>query len=254
MKIKVNGELEYDTNSVLQHHITPGRMYIAGTPLKSGGTAAGGANRDHELVALKDVKTFGCGAYHSMVVVVGDLAYACGLNNYGQLGLGGQETTSKDYMTPVPALHHQGIVSMKGGMHHSLVLRSNGRMLAFGRADSGQIGSSKASTKTGEFASTPVTDACHISFRYYFSRHSINVEFWRVAQQVEPELPADAFVVGIGCGGNHNLALTDKNEVYSWGYGDMLALGHGEEKDEVLPKKLNFSKAKIKNITITQVL
>lgn len=60
-------------------------------------------------------------------------------------------------------------------------------------------------------------------------------------------------MVGIGCGGNHNLALTEKNEVYSWGYGDMLALGHGEEKDEVLPKKLNFSKAKIKNITITQV-
>lgn len=71
--------------------------------------------------------------------------------------------------------------------------------------------------------------------------------------QLEPDLPADAFVTGIGCGGNHNLALTEKNEVYSWGYGDMLALGHGEEKDEVLPKKLNFSKAKIKNITITQV-
>lgn len=71
--------------------------------------------------------------------------------------------------------------------------------------------------------------------------------------QLEPELPADARVVGIDCGGNHNLALTDKNEVYSWGYGDMLALGHGEEKDENLPKKLNFTKAKIKNITITQV-
>lgn len=70
---------------------------------------------------------------------------------------------------------------------------------------------------------------------------------------MEPELPADVRVVGIDCGGNHNLALTSQNEVYSWGYGDMLALGHGDEKDETLPKKLNFTKAKIKNITITQV-
>lgn len=71
--------------------------------------------------------------------------------------------------------------------------------------------------------------------------------------QIDPDVPADTKVVGIACGGNHNLALTDKNEVYSWGYGDMLALGHGDEKDELLPKKLNFTKAKIKNITITQV-
>jgi alpha-tubulin suppressor-like RCC1 family protein len=156
MKIKINGEMEYDTASVLQHHITPGRMYIGSAAAHSGGTAAGGVNKDSMLVAIKDVKTFGCGAYHSMVVVVGDLAYACGLNNYGQLGLGGSDTTAQDYLVPVPALHGKGIISMKGGMHHSLVLSSHGRMLAFGRGDSGQLGSSKASTKTGEFSSTPV--------------------------------------------------------------------------------------------------
>jgi len=36
-------------------------------------------------------------------------------------------------------------------------------------------------------------------------------------------------------------------------YGDMLALGHGEEKDELLPKRLNFSRTAVKNITVTQV-
>ena len=35
----------------------------------------------------------------------------------------------------------------------------------------------------------------------------------------------------------------------------MLALGHGLEQDELLPKKLNFAKCKaIKNINITQVV
>ena len=34
------------------------------------------------------------------------------------------------------------------------------------------------------------------------------------------------------------LALNAENDVYSWGYGDMLALGHGKEKDEDAPKKI----------------
>jgi alpha-tubulin suppressor-like RCC1 family protein len=51
--------------------------------------------------------------------------------------------------------------------------------------------------------------------------------------------------VAIACGGNHNLVITASNDVYTWGYGDMLALGHGLEADEPLPKRINFSKAKI---------
>jgi alpha-tubulin suppressor-like RCC1 family protein len=49
--------------------------------------------------------------------------------------------------------------------------------------------------------------------------------------------------VSIACGANHNLVLTSKNDIYSWGYGDMLALGHGKERDELVPKKLNFEKS-----------
>ena len=43
-----------------------------------------------------------------------------------------------------------------------------------------------------------------------------------------PDLPPEVCVSAIACGGNHNLALTDKSEVYSWGYGDMLALGESQ--------------------------
>ena len=33
----------------------------------------------------------------------------------------------------------------------------------------------------------------------------------------------------------------------------MLALGHGVEKDEYAPKKVNFDKAKIPNLQVSQV-
>lgn len=50
------------------------------------------------LKRVSNVKALGCGAYHSMVVVVGDIVYACGLNNYGQLGLGDNDTEARDYL------------------------------------------------------------------------------------------------------------------------------------------------------------
>lgn len=157
MKIKIGDEMEYDTANVLQFHLTPGKMYISKQGVVLSGTT-GKPNNDSQLVAVKDVKAFGCGAYHSMVAVVGDLVYACGLNNYGQLGLGGDDTSAQDYLVPVPALRNKGIIALHGGMHHSLVLSSTGRMLTFGRGDSGQLGSSAASTKSaGDFSSTPVS-------------------------------------------------------------------------------------------------
>jgi regulator of chromosome condensation len=112
-------------------------------------------------------------------------------------------------------------------MHHSLVLSSSGEVFAFGRGDSGQLGSSEVSMKSaGDFCEKPV----------------------------HPTFPvAGIKITTINCGGNHNLALTEKGEVYTWGYGDMNALGHGKDDDEYLPKKINFEKAKIKNIRVTQV-
>eukprot|EP01041_Mallomonas_annulata_P006089 gene6089-12293_t len=157
---------------------------------------------------------------------------ACGLNNYGQLGSGGTE--SQPLLRHVKGLDDQNIVAVKGGMHHSLVLTSSGVLWAFGRGDSGQpppvavtlgIGRLQGGS-AGDFAPLPE----------------------------EVQLPANAgHVVSIACGSNHNLAVTDKNEVYSWGYGDMLALGHGKDKDEPTPKRLNFKDAKVENITLKQV-
>ena len=178
MKIKVNGEMEYDSKNILQHHLTPGRMYIANAAVGSAGTTGSGDNRDGRLVAVRDVKAFGCGAYHSMLVCVGDVVYACGLNNYGQLGLGSSsDTAARDYLVPVPALTGRGVIALKGGMHHSLVLRSNGRLLAFGRGDSGQLGSSASSSKSaGDFSATPVssdtTYICFIPLQLFSSQRS----------------------------------------------------------------------------------
>lgn len=45
----------------------------------------------------------------------------------------------------------------------------------------------------------------------------------------------------LACGANHNLVVSTKNEVYSWGYGDMSALGHGKDEDVYRPKRMKFA-------------
>jgi regulator of chromosome condensation len=65
--------------------------------------------------------------------------------------------------------------------------------------------------------------------------------------------PAAGRVVAISCGSNHNFALTASEEVYSWGYGEMLALGHGRDKDEVLPRRVAFESNELAGVKISHV-
>lgn len=80
---------------------------------------------------VTNVKAIGCGAYHSMLVTLGDRVFCSGLNQYGQLGLG--DNVNRQYLTECEALCGKGLISLKGGMHHSLVLSNTGTMYAFGR-------------------------------------------------------------------------------------------------------------------------
>lgn len=175
----------------------------------------------------------------------GSSVLAAGLNNYAQLGLGvgsssdkRGDTESRPYLTRILSLEGMGVVSVKGGVHHSLVLTSQGETYSFGRGDSGQLGvpmkgHESGLDKAGGFSSTLVSPALPTP---------------------SDSSSSSAAVVAIACGGNHNLAITASNDVYTWGYGDMLALGHGLEQDEPLPKRINFSKAKIGgSIHVTQV-
>lgn len=71
---------------------------------------------------------------------------------------------------------------------------------------------------------------------------------------IKVDIPAGISIKSIACGANHNLAIASNNDVYSWGYGEMLALGHGKERDELLPRKLNFEQSKIDfRIKVNQV-
>lgn len=197
---------DYDKAGMIKHSLTPGAMLIQ-------------CNGGKELVEARNSKSIACGAYHALVVI-GSSVYACGLNNYGQLGTG--STESSTYLVQIAALEGLEVISVKGGMHHSLALTAAGKVLAFGRADSGQLGIARLMGKSaGEFLTIP---------------EEVVIEN---STSSEPIL-----VSAISAGSNHNMVIRkNSTDVYSWGYGDMLALGHGKEQDEFKPKKINFAKS-----------
>jgi len=52
------------------------------------------------------------------------------------------------------------------------------------------------------------------------------------------EVFAGQRVVATSVGGDHNLALTASGAVWSWGGGGSGRLGHGDQQEQLLPKKV----------------
>jgi regulator of chromosome condensation len=147
-----------------------------------------------------------CGSYHTFATAAaphgsGAIVFAWGLNNHGQLGLG--DAINRDSPTVVEALGGVGggrdnataPVAMAAGEHHSLALAPDGRVLTFGRGDSGQLGRGRGCIS----AHTPAA---------------------------VPNLRART----IASGGNHCFALgRDDGALYTWGFGDSQQLANAAQ-------------------------
>lgn len=104
---------------------------------------------------------------------------------------------------------------MSGGEHFSLALtHDRQRLYAFGRSDYGQLGIGFVE-KTGSFVSvpTPVT------------------------------FPEPVSIVEIDAGDRHALAITDKHELYTWGFNGTGPTGHpsDQDRDTFRPRLLNLT-------------
>ncbi|KAJ1731446.1 hypothetical protein LPJ61_002531 [Coemansia biformis] len=179
-----------------------------------------------ERLRLHDVQHIGCGSYHSFAVTRDGAVHAWGLNNFRQLGLANSEGGADEIVhepAVVTALEGTAVVKISGGEHHSIALAADGRLFAFGRSDSHQTGLPFATLATD---AEPNTDA---------SAHKKAIS----APTPIGDLPQ---IADFACGSNHNIALAADGRAYTWGYGEMLQLGNGEEEDVELPMLLQGQK------------
>ena len=157
------------------------------------------------------------GSYHSLFTdETGQILCAMGLNNHGQLGLGDNENRVTPEELDWKPDAGTKIIAMGAGEHHSLVLTSDGQCWATGRNDSGQLG---------------IPSKSSLSILTRIPNHSFSQ---------------------IATGGNHNLALSlDFQRLFSWGYGEMHQLGHGEEEEEREPREIASLNSTSKVLSLT---
>uniref|UniRef100_K3W6X4 RCC1-like domain-containing protein n=1 Tax=Globisporangium ultimum (strain ATCC 200006 / CBS 805.95 / DAOM BR144) TaxID=431595 RepID=K3W6X4_GLOUD len=90
-------------------------------------------------------------------------------------------------------------------------------VVAFGCNDDGQLGRGEKRRLTG-----PIDDVSPAHF----------------PQQIEEIFALD--IAAVSCGSRHTMVLTTQGEVYSWGWGSMGQLGHGDLKSSNFPRKIEF--------------
>ena len=130
------------------------------------------------------------GTYHTLAINSRGEIYAWGSNDNGQLGIG---TTTDNELAPQRVGNDSDWEAISGGNYHSLALKSDGTLYAWGKNDRGQLGIGGTGSET-----TP--------------RQVGNAGDWKT----------------IAAGDAHSLALKSDGTLYAWGANHAGQLGNGE--------------------------
>ncbi|MBO9600231.1 MAG: hypothetical protein J7559_20740 [Cohnella sp.] len=155
------------------------------------------------------------GNNHALAVLDNGTVMAWGDNKYGQLGNGSNDNTN-----PTPSLV-QGltdVIDVAGGMGHSLALKKDGTVWAWGANHDGQLGNGTKSKMSADFA-TVVED------------HNSSVPV---------QVTGLDHVKAITAGWSSSFALKEDGTVWAWGSNGWGALGLGDNTlaDQLTPKQV----------------
>lgn len=151
------------------------------------------------------------GGSHGLALTDDGTVWAWGYNGFGQLGT--SATTTPFRSTPLPLAGFTGLTTSSAGMFpiaagldHSLALKNDGTLWAWGYNGFGQLGDSSA-INVNNPVSTPV----------------------EVPVQVNVNTVPLANVVSVAAIGHHTLAATGVNKVWAWGDNTFGQLGNAKD-------------------------
>lgn len=179
------------------------------------------------------------------------IAWAWGLNDSGQLGDG---TTNNFRALPVRVGSLTGVIRIEGGEQHSLALRADGTVWAWGQNGFGQLGDGTTTGRSTPTQVTGLTNVTAIAGDYY---HSLALRSdgtaWAWGYNDEGQLgdgtttnrllPVQVSgltdVMAIAGGYHHSLALRSDGTVWAWGENFYGQLGDGTTTNRLLPVQVS---------------
>ncbi|KPA16163.1 regulator of chromosome condensation, rcc1, partial [Candidatus Magnetomorum sp. HK-1] len=188
---------------------------------------------------------------HSLAVKSNGTVWAWGYNLYGQLGNNDCCTSSANSVTPVQVLNITGVTKVAAGANHSLALKSDGTVWAWGYNDNGQMGNGTSGAGTDCYSPVQVSGLNTVKAIAAGAYHSLalkqdgTVWSWGVnsnAQlgdnsKTERNTPVQVVgpngsgylndIIAISAGLQHNIALRNDGTIWAWGYNNEGQLGQG---------------------------
>ncbi|PRP87288.1 S-layer protein [Planoprotostelium fungivorum] len=218
------------------------------------------------------IASLAAGKNHALLLEEGGRLYSWGYNPCGQCGVPHGPILKDLQLIDFPHNIFESITGCAAGDNHSLALTSEGRLFSFGHNDLGQLGNPEAqafATTLVEFPLSPKITriACGLAHSLaltedgkvfswgwggYGQLGDGHTEDRQRPVEIEVFKNLQKKVKAIACGGWHSMALTEDGQVYTWGWGEFGALGHGDKTAKNEPTLLDtFSKDKITIKTIT---
>jgi alpha-tubulin suppressor-like RCC1 family protein len=158
------------------------------------GSSGGFSSVPAQVSGLSGIVAIAAGGDHSLALTADGTVWAWGDNTFGQLGNGSSGSTS---VVPVQVSGLSRVVAIAAGDLHSVALKADGTVWAWGNNTFGQLGNGTIGGFGGavNLSSVPV-QASDLSG-----------------------------VVAIAAGGDHSLALTADGTVWAWGFNGYGQLG-----------------------------
>ncbi len=158
-----------------------------------------------QVFGLSTIRSIASGQNHCLALKNDSTVWAWGYNLYGQIGDGTTTIVACQCKpSPVPIANLNNVIALAAGGNHSLALRSDSTVWAWGKNTNGQLGDS-----TNNDSSIPI------------KVNGLNG------------------IIAISAGGIHSLALKADGTVYSWGGNVNGQLGDSTILDINYPKQLN---------------
>ena len=221
-----------------------------------------------DSLATRRVIKVACSYYHTIIATDEDEIFACGRNDFGQLGVGTREEMLRP--EPVPFFADKGaVLSLACGQYHTLVSTTQGGVYAFGKNDYGQLGiETREPRHVPHLVAEPLDEAIvtHLACGYYHTCAVTSGEvvytFGRndygqlgLGHQNNQGTPAavtvldGANIIDVTCGCYHSIALASSGVVYAFGRNNHGQLGLGDTTDVYIPQIV----AGLQSVFISQV-
>jgi alpha-tubulin suppressor-like RCC1 family protein len=217
---------------------------------------------------LSDVTAVAGSTYHSLALKGDGTVWAWGSNDYGQLGDGTttQQTTPVQVKGPNNQGFLTGVTAIAAGGYHSLVLKSDGTVWAWGYNRYSQLGDGTGNTwpfpvqvsgpnnqgfltgvtaiAAGDFHSLALkSDGTVWAWGYNYYGQLGDGTSTQQTSPVQVKGPNNqGFLTGvtaISAGNYHSLALKGDGTIWAWGYNDYGVLGDGTSTQQTTPVQVS---------------